>query len=59
MAEYFVLIENGTVYVKEGWYFHYQGGDAAEWGKRWKRIEADSIEDARKKARTLTQEPRH
>ena len=51
MYKYFVLVEPWAVYVKEYDYFISQGGLEQEWGKKWKRLNADSIEDARKKAK--------
>lgn len=47
---YYVLVEPWATYVKTADYFEKQGGCVAEWGKRWQKIEADSIEDARQKA---------
>ena len=59
MAEYFVLIREyadgftgqkaATVYVKEGEFFRSQGGLTEDWGKAWKAIDAESVDDARRK----------
>lgn len=40
---------SGSVFVKEKDFFISQGGDKQDWGKDWKEVEAESIEDARKK----------
>lgn len=50
MSEYFVLVQGNTVYVKEGQFFRAQGGTTADWGKAWRAIDANSVEDARRKA---------
>lgn len=45
---YFVLRNaGGAVFVKHGPYFAEQGGTYLRWGKNWKRVEADSIDQAR------------
>lgn len=48
---HYVLVEPWAVYVKEADFFVAQGGLTAEWGKRWKPLEASSLEDARRKAK--------
>lgn len=45
---YYILVYPWAVYVKEAHYFESQGGTTAEWGKRWKKIEAGSLADAHK-----------
>jgi hypothetical protein len=50
MAEvYMILVDqvSGCVFVKELEFFRSQGGLKQDWGKNWKPILADSIEDAR------------
>lgn len=42
-----------VVFVKEGTFFEQQGGLTQPWGKRWVRIQADSIEDARARGEAL------
>lgn len=45
---------NGAAYfVKEADFFIAQGGLKDSWGKAWKPINAESIEDAREKAKKL------
>lgn len=46
---YYVLIHPSAVYVKTEQFFTDQGGQHAEWGKAWRKIEAESIDDARAK----------
>lgn len=43
----------GSVFVKEQDFFREQGGFEKPWGKAWQQIEAESIEDARKKGSSL------
>lgn len=45
--EFFLLINENGVYVKDGDFFRYQKGDTQDWGKNWERIEADSLHTAR------------
>ena len=49
--KYYVLVEPWAVYVKEADFFVAQGGLTAEWGKRWKLLEAPSMEFARRIAK--------
>jgi len=42
-----------AVFVKETGFFISQGGLGAEWGRQWRPIVADSIEDARSKGERL------
>lgn len=48
MTGYYILVEPWAVFVKEESFFISQGGLTQDWGKRWKRVEADGIEAARK-----------
>lgn len=48
LTNYYVMRNSGgAVFVKEGNFFVEQGGLEQDWGKAWKRIEAESIEHAR------------
>ena len=49
MTEYFVLVKEGVVYIKEGRFFSQLVGNS------WERVEADSFDDALIKARAVTQ----
>lgn len=47
--EYYVVRNDaGSVFVKEAGFFEQQGGLTQDWGKRWQKISAASIEDARR-----------
>jgi NTP pyrophosphatase (non-canonical NTP hydrolase) len=41
--------QTGAVFVKEREFFVSQGGDREPWGRSWREVEAESIEDARRK----------
>jgi hypothetical protein len=49
MAKFMVLCSkvSGSVFVKG--FFLSQGGGVEDWGKNWVEVEAESIEDARRK----------
>lgn len=47
MEEFYILVQPWATYVKGAQFFKDQGGLTAEWGKNWKKVEAESIEDAR------------
>lgn len=47
MAEYFILVNEAGVYTKVGDFFREQGGIEQEWGKKWEKIEAESLHEAR------------
>lgn len=50
-AKFYVLPRDyASSFVKEGEFFRSQGGLRETWGMNWIGVEADSIEDARKKA---------
>lgn len=51
MAKFMVVCSkvSGSVFVKEKDFFISQNGHTEPWGKDWVELEADSIEDARKK----------
>lgn len=54
--EKFAISTNGhgsAVYVKEWQFFVEQGGLREPWGKNWLLIEAESIDDARKRGKKL------
>jgi hypothetical protein len=53
--QHFYVHHNGAcVLVKEAEFFRFQGGLTAQWGKAWRGpIEAESIEDARKKGEEI------
>lgn len=53
LKSFMILRANGQVYVKEMQLFIEQNGDRDDWGKVWVKIEAESIEDARRKGATL------
>lgn len=49
MKNYYVHINSGnSVFVKEESFFIHQGGLTQLWGKAWRKINAESIEEARK-----------
>lgn len=50
MNRYYVLWNGAAWFVKEASFFISQGGLEESWGKAWRPILADSIEDARLKA---------
>lgn len=47
MNEYYILVKPWAVYVKEASFFISQGGLKESWGKEWRLVTADDIEDAR------------
>lgn len=47
---YYVHWNGGAWFVKTADFFKEQGGLTADWGKGWRLIQAESIEDARAKA---------
>lgn len=47
MTEYYILVKPWAVYVKEASFFVEQGGLTAMWGSDWKKVTANSIEEAR------------
>lgn len=51
MPEYYVLRKPWGVYVKEADFFIRQGGAEEPWGRDWELVIAESIEDAREKAK--------
>lgn len=55
--EYYILVEPWAVYVKEAEFFKSQGGLTQLWGKNWKLVEADSVEDARNIGKRLQPKP--
>lgn len=52
MNTYYVLKSYTMFFVKEGTFFVSQGGLTEDWGKDWKPIQAENIEDARLRAKT-------
>lgn len=44
---HYVVFSGYAHFVKEAGFFVEQGGLTAEWGKRWRPVVADSIEEAR------------
>jgi hypothetical protein len=48
----------GAIFVKEGEFFAQQGGLVQPWGKNWKKIEAESLDDAREKVNKIAPEKR-
>lgn len=50
---YYVHWNGASWYVKEGAFFRAQGGLTKPWGKAWRPLHAESIEDARKLAAKL------
>ncbi len=50
MKTYYVHHNGSSWFVKEGSFFIAQGGLVKPWGKAWRGIQADSIEDARNRA---------
>ena len=57
-GKYMIVWNEGgkTIYVKDADYFKEQGGETAEWGKRWIKVTANSINDAREKGHALRRE---
>ncbi len=53
MPNYFVLIKPWSVSVKEAEFFIAQGGLTQPWGKHWRPVEADSLEQAREQGKAL------
>lgn len=54
MPRYMVLVPaSGSPFVKEREFFEEQGGFRNDWGKNWRPLDAESIEDARVKAAKL------
>ncbi len=51
--KFYVHYNGASVFVKEGEFFKKQGGLRLGWGKAWRPLEADSIEDAREKGYKL------
>lgn len=51
--KYYIHWNGAAWFVKEEQFFIDQGGKNSKWGKHWHLIEANSIEDARKKAEKL------
>ena len=51
MNKYYISIHSWATYVKEADFFISQGGLKEPWGKTWKLIYANSIEDARNKGK--------
>ena len=47
MDDYYLLINEAGVYVKDGEFFRSQGGLRDDWGKAWERVGAASLYDAR------------
>jgi hypothetical protein len=48
-GDYYTMKNSGNaIFVKEGRFFEQQGGLVQEWGSRWKKVRALSIEHARK-----------
>lgn len=45
--DYYILVEPWAVYVKQADFFVEQGGLTAAWGKKWKKVTATGIDDAR------------
>lgn len=50
---HYVLPRGPNSMVKEAEFFCEQGGLIAEWGKAWKPVRAESIEDAREQAEKM------
>lgn len=50
---YYVHYNGTSVFVKDVEFFEEQGGLTEPWGKNWKILFAESIEDAREKGYTL------
>lgn len=50
MKRYYVHFNGHSWFVKEEDFFIIQGGLEESWGKAWRLICADSIEDARSRA---------
>lgn len=53
MKSFAVLIEPWAVYVKDWDFFVSQGGETAEWGKSWCKMQAKDLDDARRKGQAL------
>jgi len=49
MMVYYVLVTPPRTYVKAEKYFIEEGGLVSEWGKKWIKVRAVSVEHARKK----------
>lgn len=56
MAKFAVLVEPWATYVKDWDFFVSEGGLKEKWGKRWIEVEAESIEDARRKGKEMPQD---
>lgn len=50
---FYVHWNGAAIFVKAGLFFQQQGGLTEEWGKAWRSVEANSIEDAREKGYKL------
>lgn len=50
---YAVLVQPSSIAVKEWDFFKSQGGTTQQWGRRWKRVMAKSIGDARRRGFVL------
>lgn len=47
-SDYYTLKNSGNaIFVKEAEFFKFQGGLQEEWGRKWKKVRATSIEHAR------------
>lgn len=44
---YYHINRSGAVFVKDGDFFISQGGLEKDWGKHWKKIKAESLDQAR------------
>jgi len=53
MAKFAVLVELWATYITDWDFFVSEGGLEQKWGQNWVPIEAESIEDARKKGKYL------
>lgn len=53
IMKYYILVETWAVYVKGEQFFIDQGGLNKPWGKEWIKVEAPSIEGARKLGETM------